>query len=288
MSEQETYIQDFNDYIKWIISKNKLNEEVWFRGQRNDSWDLTPKLYRNAVMDSNMDSNVISRLKYKIPDFSKEFEEFKQSIQKIKGVDENLNDMQYLFLAQHHGLQTPLLDWSTDPLIALYFALDGYNDEDDIYPCIYVIRPEFINRHSFIVYEEENGHKNITTPVCVDDDILNEYSMEKIISNESPFNVIPLAIYSNVDFSHRISKQSGKFTVHGQINRLPSNRWYTTSVEGVPLAERIIIQKDAIPGLRKMLDIFNVNEDSIYRKAESELDSICLELDKKYQDLPRK
>lgn len=288
MGGQKTYIQNFNDYINWIISKNKLNEEVWFRGQRDDSWDLTPKLYRNAVMDTNMYSNVISRLKYKISDFSKEFEEFKQSIQKIKGVDENLNDMQYLFLAQHHGLQTPLLDWTTDPLVALYFALDDYNDDDDIYPCIYAIQPGFINRNSLVVYNGENGQKNITTAVCVDDDILNEHSMEKIISNESPFNFFPLAIYSNADFSHRISRQSGKFTIHGQITRLPSNPWHTTLIEGKTFAERIVINKNAIPELREMLNIFNVNKDSIYRKVESELDSICLELDKKYQDLSRK
>lgn len=114
-------INNITDYLSnvFALSNNKEDDEILiFRGEISMGYSLIPSIGRVNNYSKDLEKQM--------------FLEFKRQYYSYTDLRPK-NDMDVLFLAQHYRLKTRLLDWSYNPLVALYFAcereVDSHKDE---------------------------------------------------------------------------------------------------------------------------------------------------------------
>lgn len=124
-------LSDFSLHVEKLMSSTSFGN--WYRGVgRSNSYKLEPSLYRHPTA-KNIDSLLVAEAKM--------LQQFTGSVMINQGpFDFEKDPLKTLFYMQHYGVPTRLLDWSTNPFIALYFALtsaDATNDD----AAVWVIDP---------------------------------------------------------------------------------------------------------------------------------------------------
>lgn len=140
-----------------------------FRGQNSDK-PLLPRIARNTNLQEQEE---------------KIFEEFKRWCPRFVNTT-GKSDWELMAIAQHHWLPTRLLDWTKNPLVALWFACNTEKKKGD---WVVWLLP---------VYKEDIVNKN---------------------TNASVFEGQKTQVYQPDDISERIISQWGWFTVHKKIQK---------------------------------------------------------------------
>lgn len=112
----------------------KYDGPVWYRGQSSKSYKLIPSFYRKETTLSEM--TLIKK--------------FKQNATLLTD-HRSAEEFDWLFIMQHHGVPTRLLDWTESSLIALYFACCENTNEDG---ALWVLLPTELNKNAGIEPEE--------------------------------------------------------------------------------------------------------------------------------------
>lgn len=118
--------RNIDDYNAIIEDISKKQETTWFRGQSNARHRLLPSLFREyrVVGDEHKFRNGTFRKKSDaiMKDDLFILEKFKLYYDRIAQT-QDFTMIDYLYIMQHYEMPTRLLDFSTDPLTALYFSV---------------------------------------------------------------------------------------------------------------------------------------------------------------------
>jgi hypothetical protein len=163
-------IDDFYEVLKDISEKE---DNVIYRGVCNSEYELIPSIGRFKTKDKKPFTAEDEKLMLKI---------FKKYIYQYYSENIVNNDMELLTIAQHHGLPTRLLDWTKNPLVAFFFAVEQPTNAS--YSCVYICN----------------------------------LSKAELDVDIEPFEINKVFKYVQKHLDRRIVAQNGLFTIHNEPN----------------------------------------------------------------------
>jgi hypothetical protein len=228
-------VDDLEDFISKIMNTfldtNISDNFLLYRGQANSDWHLLPKIARKVVIKDNF-----------LLEEKEILDEFKRIGRPYINSTILENEWDLLALAQHYGLATRLLDWSTNPLVALWFA--------------------------FILEDTTITKRSVWLLILGKNEIVDT-------AKGTPFNQSKTKAFRPNHITNRITAQSGWFTTHKYVTK-ENNFFKLNSMSNYK--DKLIkfeIQNSRRNDILKGLDMLGVNNFSLF----PDLDGLARYLD---------
>lgn len=248
-----TSINSFQDFVAKVdqVAPGALTS-LWFRGVGNASYQLTPSIHRHAQVTTTdslfeMENKLLTRYKERsVPYLSSQFRD----------------NWELLFLMQHYSVPTRLLDWTENPLIALFFALSSAKKDstgkfvNDA--AVWTLSAAKWNQTVFL-------HQSYSGAALSPSDTMVNQSYA-IGSDARLINEMPVAILG-IHNSPRIVAQRGSFTLFGK-SLSPMEDIYANHIFPKDTLSKILIPAALIGELLAKLVWMGISDSVIYPDLE--------------------
>ena len=223
---REIPLKSFEDFISVVRAYD--GEYIVYRGVKHKDYDLRPRVGRIVLSD---DKKLLQEEKRLLSWFRD------RAVPYVNLNTIEWEDWDWIALAQHHGLPTRLLDWTRNPLVAAYFAVEkehlphelSNHSEDS---AVYVIKRKDIKVISNRYFLNDIEHSG---------DIFNWRDVVKIVPGY---------------IDTRIIAQVGIFTAHPD----PTD----TNPFGDEDVEKLVIPNAQRRDWKKTLNLLGVNRSSLF------------------------
>ncbi|MDX2135762.1 MAG: FRG domain-containing protein [Saprospiraceae bacterium] len=276
VSSLAEFVKLITDLLKEDNARYNNSTLPIYRGHSNSDYELLPGLYRGG---ENAKWKITGQQGYWEREMLRDFKLLAQKQVKEQFVMP-ANDLEWLFIMQHYGMPTRLLDWTESYLVALYFAvLDAY-ENTDANAAVWMLDAWDFNQHFM---------KQRSIPSSSDERMVSKY-----VAHETTGDVVrdilgepPVVLRAN-KATPRIAAQKGLFTIHGrnagpllQFIETINNERKTSKEEG--LLQRIFCKKIIILGSYKkeiLKDLYcaGISHSVLFPEVEG----ICRELKYRY------
>ena len=253
------YVGDISSISKDMQEKTHSCDGPWFRGMDDMNYDILPGAYWRKGVE---EWAVVTEFKSQAPSYIRQ-----ELHPQLSGAIDD--PWEWYFLVQHYGLPTRLLDWTENPLAALYFAVEK-DESSKKNPCVWVLNPNRLNKAAL---EDPNiivpGGKFSQHWLCQESEDSSEgckpgESRSFTYEDKDFTNKHPIAIYP-IRKNPRIIAQQGVFTIHG--TETIGMKEFLERQAGVELGEIlkcIEIEPNCVRKLRTELSYFGVHQLSLF------------------------
>ncbi len=228
----------------------------WYRGQSGEYGNLTPKVFRGPFYDDPAcypEDHYVSHFQLE-----------------AKGIEANCpnrdDHLAWLFLMQHHGCPTRLLDWPESALVALYFAVTSDMDDDGELWCLH---PAELNERAVGFYgdvDDDDAQIRLLAKDAVTG--LREIDRRDVDAGTPP--KYPAAITPSLWFRRGVNQLS-RFTIHPK----PKEGHAIEDTLSHPNLVRYLVPAGNKRGLRDALYFLGIRPNTLFPDLDGLSRGIC-------------